>query len=372
MRIRRLLLVFSLALAAGIGALSIGGQDVSGAVGLPDGFHRSRVAGGLDRPTAMALAPGNRIFVTEKDGALRVIQNGTLLAKPFVKLSVDSEGERGLLGVAIDPEFSSNHYLYAYYTTSTIPHHNRVVRFKADGNRAVPGSEQLILRINNLNSQHGHNGGAIHFGEGGKLYVAVGDNDVGENSQSLDTLKGKILRINKDGSIPKSNPFYERASGRYRAIWAMGLRNPFSFAIERGTGRIFINDVGQKAWEEIDQGRAGANYGWPIVEGPEDRPRFTPPVFAYAHGDTATTGCAITGGAFYRPVNSQFPASFDGDYFFGDYCGGWIRRYDPATDRAMRFATGVSAPVDLVVPKNGTLLYLDHSTGAVNRISYSG
>src|SRR3712207_1980199 len=182
-----------------------------------------------------------------------------------------------------------------------------------------------------------------------------------------------MLRINKDGTIPRDNPFYKRATGTNRAIWALGLRNPFSFAIQPHTSKMFINDVGAQTWEEINRGVAGANYGWPLYEGPESDPRYRNPVFAYRHGSTNTTGCAITGGAFYNPTTRQFPSGYVGDYFFADLCSGWIRRYDPATDIASGFANGLSGVVDLEVSKNGELYYLSRgSESSVNKIRYAG
>jgi glucose/arabinose dehydrogenase len=222
---------------------------------LPGGFVESVVASGLSAPTAMEIAPDGRIFVAEQGGRLRVIKNGDLLPTPFVSLPVNASGERGLLGVALDPDFALNQYLYVYYTTAASPIHNRVSRFVANGDVAVPGSETVLLELEQLNATN-HNGGAIHFGLDGKLYVGVGDNAVGSNSQSLDNRLGKILRINPDGTIPDDNPF-PAATGLNQAIWAIGLRNPFTFAVNRETGRIFINDVGQNTWEEINDGIAG-------------------------------------------------------------------------------------------------------------------
>jgi glucose/arabinose dehydrogenase len=165
--------------------------------------------------------------------------------------------------------------------------------------------------------------------------VAVGENGNPDNAQTFRNLLGKMLRINKDGTIPRGNPYYEndRVVGN-KAIWARGLRNPYSFAVRPGTGHIHINDVGAQTWEEINRGVKGANYGWPVHEGPEWAAANMPPIFVYKHGSTATTGCAITGGTFSNPQNVPFPADYVGDYFFADFCGGWIRRYDVATDRA--------------------------------------
>src|SRR6266508_2949592 len=239
---------------------------------LPAGFTEMLVANGLSRPTAMDFAPDGRLFVCLQGGQLRVVKNGTLLATPFVSLNVDSSGERGLLGVAFDPNFASNNFVYVYYTVPGSPAHNRVSRFTANGDVVVPGSEVVLLNLDNLSSATNHNGGAIHFGPDGKLYIAVGENANSANSQSLANLLGKILRINADGSIPLDNPttfagIAGSSSGVNRAIWSVGLRNPFTFTFQSGSGRMFINDVGQTTWEEINDGIAGSNYGWSICEG---------------------------------------------------------------------------------------------------------
>jgi glucose/arabinose dehydrogenase len=289
---------------------------------LPSGFTETLIASGLARPTAMAVAPDGRVFVCEQGGRLRVIKDDTLLSTPFLTVSVNSSGERGLLGVAFDPAFITNHYVYVYYTTATSPIHNRVSRFTANGDVALEGSEIAILDLEPLGATN-HNGGAIHFGVDGTLYVAVGDNAVGANAQTLNNRLGKLLRINADGTIPTDNPFYNTATGVNRVIWALGLRNPFTFSVQPLSGRIFINDVGQNTWEEINDGVAGANYGWPETEGPTNDPRFKSPFYAY---DRRNTGeCAITGGSFYNPSTEQFPDEFIGLYLFADYCGGWIR-----------------------------------------------
>src|SRR6187402_3897239 len=155
---------------------------------VPAGFTDSVVANGLVSPTAMEIAPDGRIFVAQQTGALRVIKNGVLLATPFLTVSVNSSGERGLLGIAFDPNFATNQFVYVYYTTSASPIHNRVSRFTASSANpdvAAAGSEVQILNLPNLSSATNHNGGAIHFGTDGKLYIAVGENANGANSQSL-------------------------------------------------------------------------------------------------------------------------------------------------------------------------------------------
>jgi len=186
-----------------------------------------------------------------------------------------------------------------------------------------------------------------------------------------------MLRINKSGTIPTDNPFYSTASGNNRAIWALGLRNPFKFAIQPGTGTIFINDVGEDAWEEINRGVAGANYGWNIYEGPESDPQYANPIFAYGHdGAIETTGCSITGGAFYNHATRQFPQEYEGGYFFADFCSGWVRSLDPSTGAVRGFAKEIVRPVDLEVSKEGELYYLSRGSsstpGSVGKIRYSG
>jgi glucose/arabinose dehydrogenase len=193
-----------------------------------------------------------------------------------------------------------------------------------------------------------------------------------ESSQTLNNLLGKILRINSDGTIPTDNPFYATAAGRNRAIWALGLRVPFTFAIQSDTGRMFINDVGGHLWEEINEGVAGANYGWDESEGATTNPGQQSPFFAYENGTGDTRGCAITGGAFYNPQTAQFPAEYVGNYFFADYCSGWIRRIDPASgNAAIPFASGASNPVDLKVGPDGSLYYLERNIGTIHKIKFT-
>ena len=346
------------------------------AVQLPPGFSQTQVGNSFNDGTAMAFAPDGRLFVAQQSGALRIIKDGTLLATPFLSITVDSNGERGLLGVTFDPSFASNHFVYVYHTVPGSPPHNQVSRYTANGDVAQAGSEQVILDLNNLSGATNHNGGAMHFGPDGKLYVAAGENANPSNAQTLNNLLGKVLRINKDGTIPTDNPFYGTATGQNRAIWAMGLRNPYTFDFQPGTGRLHINDVGQSTWEEINLGAAGANYGWPQTEGPTTQSGVTAPIYAYQHGSGTPTGCAITGGTFYNPATSLFPSSYTGKYFFADYCGSWIYSIDPSSPAtATQFATSTSnAPVDLKVGPDGALYYLSRSSGGspgIYRIGYA-
>lgn len=342
---------------------------------LPSGFAETRIATGLASPTAMAFAPDGRLFVCQQGGQLRVIKNGALLATPFLTLSVNSSGERGLLGVAFDPNFASNGFVYVYYTTASAPIHNRVSRFTASAANpdvVAAGSEVQLLNLPTLSSATNHNGGAIHFGTDGRLYIAVGENATPANAQSLDTTLGKLLRINADGSIPADNPFVSQTSGINQAIYAFGLRNPFNFAVDRTNGRIQLNDVGQDTWEEVNLVSAGVNFGWPQTEGPNPPGvagvRY--PIHSYQN---AGSNCAIVGAAFYRPGTQAFPSEYAGRYFFGDFCGGFIRMSSPPNyDTAAGFATGISSLVDIQVASDGALYYLARGGGEVFRVQFTG
>ena len=328
---KQLMLVFVWMLLAGIWMPS----NTVQAATLNAGFSEAQIATGITAPTTMQFAPDGRLFVSQQAGILRVIKNGVLLTTPAITLTVDNRGERGLLGIAFDPNFAVNQYIYLYYTATTPAAHNRVSRFTLSGDVIVAGSELVILDLPDLSGAQNHNGGTILFGPDEKLYVAVGENANTANAQSMTTPLGKMLRINSDGSIPTDNPFYATTTGINRSIWALGLRNPYSFTFQPGNGRMFINDVGQSTWEEINDGVAGANYGWPSCEG-SCGSGYVNPVYSYGHGSSSTTGIAITGGAFYNPATGQFPASFLGDYFFVG-----LHRLDQCVGHSHRASVGV-------------------------------
>jgi glucose/arabinose dehydrogenase len=324
------------------------------------GFTETVLTDQLNSPTSMALAPDGRIFVAQQAGALRVIAaNGSLLSTPFVTVNTVADDEEGLLGVAFDPQFASNGFVYVSYTvnqtTPTARRFNRISRFTANGNVATAGSEQMLFELDD-NGAHYHLGGALHFGVDGKLYTSTGDNANGTLSQNMSSTFGKILRLNKDGSIPTDNPFYSTASGKYRAIWAKGFRNAFTFSFQPGTGRLFINDVGGSLFEEVNEGVAGGDYGWPNVEGPDNNPPRIGPLHSYSHAN----GCAITGGSFYNPATVSFPNSFVGKYFYAEYCVNEIRWIDPANPVAFTSfrPTLAAGPVDVRTGADGNLYYL--------------
>ena len=217
----------------------------------------------------------------------------------------------------------------------------------------------------------------MHFGSDGKLYVGVGDNANGAQAQNLALPFGKLLRLNEDGSFPADNPFFATQAGLGRAVWAYGLRNPYTFAVQPGTGRIHINDVGETTWEEIDLGAAGANYGWPGSEGPDNvGAGITGPLFTYKHSDVAPLGSgpggffkgfAIAGGAFY-PATGPFPDGYRDQYYFADYVSRFVGRIDLANgNAAYAFATLAGQPVDLLVGGDGAIYVL--TRGGVTRIS---
>lgn len=346
------------------------------------GFADELVAGGMSNVTAMEFAPDGRAFVTQQGGALRVIKNGALLATPFLSLSVDSAGERGLLGVAFDPDYATNRFIYVYYT---VPGgggaaHNRVSRFTASAANpdvVQAGTEVPILDLDNLTGATNHNGGAIHFGPDGKLYVAVGENATRANAQTLANRHGKMLRINADGSIPTDNPFYTTAVGANRSIWALGLRNPFTFAFDPLDGTMHINDVGEGSFEEINVGVAGANYGWPTYEGPEPtpNPNFADPLFAYARnapGDDG--GNVIAGGTFYRrPAGAAnpLPDAYNGDYFYADSGRGWVRWLNDNTAQTSLALNGTFGIVDLKTGPDGSVYYITRNGNSLRRLRYT-
>ncbi len=355
------------------------------------GFVEQGVVSGLTKTVTMEFSPDGRLFVAEQCGNLRVVKNSSLLSQPYLTVGgIDCQGERGLLGIAFDPNWSSNHYVYVYHTIAS-PIHNRVSRFTQSTSNpdiADSASQTTILDLEGLSSATNHNGGALHFGKDGKLYIAVGENANKANSQSLSTRLGKMLRINSDGTIPTDNPTSFQAisgttSGVNRAIWAVGLRNPFTFAIQPGTGKIHINNVGSNPppdtpnpagpFESIYVGAAGANYGWPNAEGNQSCSTYTCPIYTYDH----SLGCSIVGGDFYNPTTVKYPTDFVGNYFFADYCGNWVKRINQNNGNAVsNFVTGVEKPVDLEVSPDGDLYILNrvndnNLSGKITKIVYA-
>ncbi len=312
----------------------------------PDRLHLETLVSGLDHPIGIGQAGdgSGRLFINEQAGLVRVVRSdGTLLGRPFVDLRdrVESGGERGLLGVAFHPDFSRNRRLFVDYTRrgdgATIVSE---LSASPDGTTADPASERVLLTV--AQPYANHNGGQIAFGPDGYLYIGLGDGGSGGdphgNAQSLQALLGKILRIDVNGArvdgrpyaIPADNPFASgglRPGGGLPEIWAYGLRNPWRFSFDREWGDLYIGDVGQGAWEEIDRqpgdSRGGENYGWPVMEGRHcysgqcNQSGFVRPIAEYSHSE----GCSVTGGYVYR--GARQPALL-GVYVFADYCSGTI------------------------------------------------
>jgi glucose/arabinose dehydrogenase len=344
-----------------------------GSRGIPSGFTKNEGwITGLSSATAIAQAPDGRMFIAEQGGALRVVKNDALLATPFVSLNVDPNGERGLIGVTLHPNFASNGWVYVYYTRiNGGARNNRISRFVANGDVST-GTETVLVDLPDLSAATNHNGGAMKFASDGKLIVAVGDNANSATPQNLADPFGKMLRFNDDGSVPGDNPNFGTQTGLARAVWAWGLRNPFTFAIQPGTGRMHINDVGQNTWEEVNLGAAGANYGWPGSEGPDNiTAGVTAPLFPYRHSAASPagsgpggffTGFAIAGGAFY-PNSGPFPTGYRGNYFFADYVSRFVGVLDLANgNAAYAFATVGGSPVDLLTGVDGALYVLTRSS----------
>jgi glucose/arabinose dehydrogenase len=327
------------------------------------GFTETLIAGGLSRATKVTVAPDGRLFVSLQNGQVRVVKDGQLLATPFLTVTTLTESERGLMGLAFDPNFATNKYVYAYYSTPEGDRaHSRVSRFTANGDVAVAGSEKVVFEMDHFGDSGLHNSGALEFRPDGKLYVSVGENNYAQDAQQFTNTRGKILRINTDGSIPTDNPFYSRATGNARAMWAMGLRNPFSMDVQPGTGKLMIGDVGGAKFEELNEGRAGVNYGWPISEGATTDSRFQTPFYAYDHSAAAGKG-AIVGVTFYNPATATFPSAYVGDVFFGDYSAGFIQRIDLGTKQVSNFATNINQLTDVTVAPDGSLYYLARGDG---------
>jgi glucose/arabinose dehydrogenase len=268
-----------------------------------------------------------RLFIIEKPGRIRVLENGQLLPVPFLDIDDrvnDDSNEMGLLGLAFHPNYSQNGYFFVNYTGSG--GNTYISRFQGSGNSADPNSEAILLTVEQ--PFRNHNGGALVFGPDGYLYAGLGDggsqNDPSGNGQSLDTLLAKILRIDVDSAqpygIPPDNPFGNE-------IFHYGLRNPWRISFDRLTGDLYIGDVGQGQWEEIDFVPAGSpggsNFGWDYYEGNhEHEPQgtidnYAPPVAEYSH---AEGGCSVTGGYVYRGSMSEW----NGIYLYGDYCTGFV------------------------------------------------
>jgi glucose/arabinose dehydrogenase len=342
---------------------------------------------GFSRPVQMIHAGdgSGRLFVVEQAGRIRLIDDGEVVTTPFLDISdrVSCCGERGLLGLAFPPGFSSKRYFYVNYTGSggdTV-----VARYHVTGDPSVadPDSEEMILAVEQPYSNH--NGGQLAFGPDGYLYIGTGDGGSGgdpqNNAQDRLSLLGKILRIDVESgvdpyAIPESNPFAGLDDAQPE-IWALGLRNPWRFSFDGPTGDLYIADVGQSSYEEVhvqpSSSTGGENYGWRILEGSHcygsgscDTTGLELPVFEYDH----SLGCSITGGFVSR--SGRWPR-LDGVYLFGDYCSGrvWgLRREGDGWESQLLAETGLSISA-FGTDDQGAVYVLDYGSGAVAAVTDS-
>jgi hypothetical protein len=364
------------------------GSDSNDPVPLRTDFKLAlqEVASGLNNPVYVTSPPGDaRLFLVEQPGRIRIIENGQLIAAPFLDIAsrVASGGERGMLSVAFHPQYATNGFFYVYFTGPS--GEIRVERFSVSSsrNQANAASAKVILSVAHPRSNH--NGGLAMFGPDGMLYLGLGDGggggDPDRNGQNQATLLGKILRIDVSSgdpySIPTGNPFAGRADARPE-IWAMGLRNPWRFAFDRSAGTLYVADVGQNAIEEVNvvaSTRAGVNYGWNVLEGSScyeasscSRQGLELPVLEYGHENGQ---CSVTGGFVYR--GSSIP-ELAGTYFYADYCAGWVRSFTynaTATDKRDWNLGSIGSVTSFGEDSSGEL-YLTSSNGRVYKFVKAG
>lgn len=347
------------------------------------------VVGGLAAPVDVAVPDdgSDRLFVVEQAGRIRVVDDGRLSGEPFLDITgrVASGGERGLLGLAFHPSFPDDPRLFVDYTDRDGDTVIAEYRLTPGGDVADPASERVLLHIDQPYSNH--NGGAVVFGSDGMLYVAMGDGGSGGdphgNGQRLDTLLAKILRIDVDGTgngdrpyaIPADNPFVDVANA-LPEIWLTGLRNPWRMRFDSATGDLWIGDVGQGAWEEIDvaaAGRGGLDFGWNVMEGTHcfqpregcDQDGLTLPVAEYGHG----FGCAVIGGVVVRDPDQPL---LDGGYVFSDSCSGnlWLLDAASAGERAPVLVGESGRSISsIALTGDGTVVATDLSSGELVAIS---
>ena len=378
--------------AALLALLAAFGGPLAAQGGAPDPalYRLELVAAGFDRPLFLTSAgdESGRLFVLEQGGRVWIVRDGVTAPAPFLDISAlvsTSANERGLLGLAFAPDYADSGVFYVHYSGRQPDGDTVLARYRAAAgspDAADPASAEVILTLAQPYSNH--NGGQLAFGPDGYLYVGLGDGgsagDPLNNGQQPAALLGKILRLDVGGSgaysVPPDNPAFTVNPALAPEVWAWGLRNPWRFSFDRATGDLYIADVGQNQWEEINfqpaDSRGGENYGWRVFEGTR---RFSseaapaghvPPIFEYSHAE----GCSVTGGYVYR--GAALPA-LDGVYFFGDYCYGRI--WATYRDAGGQFRTSVFIPdTDLIISSfgqddAGELYLLDHGEGRVFRLA---
>jgi len=341
--------------------------------GLPEELERTTLVSGLDQPTDFRFLPDGRILISEKGGAIKVYDDGHVHDEPLITLVVlptDTDEERGLLGIEVDPNFEDNGYLYVSYTTAA--NRDRLSRLTVTGDIADPDSELVLMESDQPGNIY-HHGGEIHFGPDGKLYWAMGMNTYNPNSQNLSNVHGKILRLNPDGSVPEDNPFVD-TPGALPEIWAYGLRNPFRFAFTPN-GKLLAGDVGGDAFEELNIVTAGANYGWPLAEGVCEGCSYANPIYTYPHTAPPAKAGSITAVMVY--TGSTFPDEYQNKVFIADYTLGWIKELTFDSDYTSfisekMFDDSAGTTVKLAQGPDGNIYQLTIFPGVLSLIAPSG
>jgi len=347
------------------------------------GFAQTQLAGGLKKPIAIAFAPNGDIYVAEQAGTILIYRNGAILPTPVITLNVFNVGETGLLGIALDPNFATNGYLYASYTvpvtTSAGPNqpYAQLSRFTVVNGVASPSSEKVLYRGNQVQLPDGssgsydHAGNDLKIGPDGKLWWSVGDNVPSiSNGQTLTNIYGKILRFNLDGSVPSDNPFVN-VPRAVPYIYAYGLRNPWRFTF-LPNGQAMTEDTGSSYWEDLNTIQPGANFGWPIKEGNCGSCGYANPTYAYGHLPTDAAASAI---AAYS--GSTFPAAYDHVVFVGDYNRRDIEAvtFDPSYQTETSdtvFDSNAGTIADLAEGPDGNLYFVSVFEGTLSKISAVG
>lgn len=306
---------------------------------LPAGFTILEVADNLEAMTSFDFIDADTILLAQQSGEIYLFENGEVSSEPIVEIPTIIStvgGDRGLVAIKVDPDYPTSPYIYVTYTVEAATH-NVVSRFIFENGDIDLSTEEILLELSPLPAIW-HTGGAIVFDDQGHLFTTTGDNSTPSNAQDFNTTHGKVIRINKDGSIPVDNPYYGGPNIVDDIFWGIGLRNPFTMAIHKETNVIYVNDVGKFDAEEVNNATGiDRNFGWPDEEGYNELETSTydQPSYAYIHppgAPTDSTGYAITGGAFYDPETPIYPAVYVDKYFFMDYAARWINYVDPASN----------------------------------------